>query len=337
MSLRARIAAIDYALPAKALSNAELAQAYPSWRLELVAKRTGVFSRHIAQPHETALDLSEVACRKLFKRTGLDPRKVEGLLVCTQTPDYIMPPNSCLLQDRLKISKNAAAFDFTLACSGFIYGLFLADSLIKSGAMANLLLVTADTYSRLIHPGDRATRALFGDGAAATFIEAGQEGLGDFLLGSDGSGGNCFIVRAGGARNPRTPQTGSVSKNRSGNLRSPEHIEMDGPQVLAFVKREIPGCVKGLLRKAGKAPGDIDLIIPHQASQLALDFLAKSLGFPAEKFFFNLKHIGNTVSASIPIALRDAELAGVLVRGQTVLLIGFGVGLSWGACLVNWS
>jgi len=336
MSLRAGIAAIDYALPAKTVSNAELASEYPAWEMGLVAKQTGVVSRHIAETAETALDLSEVACRKLFQRIGLDPNEVAGLVVCTQTPDYIMPPNACLLQDRLELSKRVAAFDFTLACSGFIYGLFLAKGLIESSALKNVLLVTADTYSRLIHPADRTTRSLFGDGAAATFIKAGPKGLGDFLLGTDGSWGQSFIVRAGGARYSRTVPATELSVDRNGSVRSPEHIEMDGSQVLAFIKREIPGCVRGLLEKAGKTPKDIDVIVPHQASHVTLDFLKKSLGLPAERFFTNMKYIGNTVSASIPIALRDAELGGVLVPGQTVLLIGFGVGLSWGACLVEW-
>jgi 3-oxoacyl-[acyl-carrier-protein] synthase-3 len=301
-----------------------------------VAQRTGVLRRHFAAPNETALDLSHQACRLLLEETGTNPDRVEALIVCTQTPDFIMPPNACLLQDRLGLAKNVAAFDLTLACSGYVYGLFLAKALIESGALETVILVTADTYSRLISADDRGPYALFGDGAAATLLVAGEVGLGEFVLGTDGSRGSAFAVPAGGARNPRSESTSRVSADRNGNLRSQEHIQMDGPAILAFVQREVPGAVDCLLKKAGATLSEVDLVLFHQASQVALDYLEEVLGIPPAKTFRNLERVGNTVSASLPVLLSDAQHAGRLKPGDLVLLVGFGVGLSWGACLLEW-
>lgn len=333
---RARIRGVDYSLPARVVTNEEIASAHPQWRMAQVAPRTGVLRRHIAGPAETALDLSHEACRLLLDRTETSPDRVEALIVCTQTPDFIMPPNACLLQDRLGLAKTVAAFDLTLACSGYVYGLFLAKALIESGTLATVLLVTADTYSKLISTDDRGPYALFGDGAAATLLVAGEVGLRDFVLGTDGSLGACFSVPAGGARHPRNEGTSRMSADRYGNLRSPEHIHMDGAGVLAFVQREVPAAVDRLLEKARTGLSDVDLVLFHQASQVALDYLEEVLGIPPAKTFRNLERVGNTVSASLPMLLSDAQRAGRLKEGDLVLLVGFGVGLSWGACLLEW-
>lgn len=332
----ARILGIDYVLPGRVVTNAEIARRHPGWHMPLVERQTGVLERHLAAPGETALDLSLSAARSVIARTGVDPAMIDVLLFCTETPDHPMPPNACLLQDRLGLSKRVAALDFTLACSGYVYGLYLARGLIASGAARTVLFVTADTYSTLISPEDRGTYTLFGDGAAATLLAAGERGLGEFLLGTDGGAASCFIVPAGGTRSPRTALTGAPATDRVGNLKSLEQIHMDGPAVLAFVVREVPANVRELLANAGRTLADIDLVIFHQASQVAMDNLQRELAIPDAKLFSNIALVGNTVSASLPIALRDAELAGRLKPGYRVLLVSFGVGLSWGSCLLEW-
>jgi 3-oxoacyl-[acyl-carrier-protein] synthase-3 len=332
----AYIATIEYALPARSVTNQELERLHPQWQMDQVALRTGVQSRHLCEPGETALDLAEAACRKLSERPGVNLAQVDSILFCTQSPDHIMPPNACLLQERLGLPHTVAALDFTLACSGFIYGLYIAKALVVSGMAKNILLVTSETYSKWIHSEDRAPLTLFGDGAAATLVSGGASAIGEFALATDGGSAACFIVPAGGARQPRSPETARLQRDRSGNVRTLENLYMDGVSVLDFVKKEIPSLVRRLLQQEQLVLDDIDLVVFHQASQLTLDFLFAALHVPAKKQFNNIAHIGNTVSASIPIALRDAELQGRLKPGMRVLLVGFGVGLSWGACIVNW-
>lgn len=337
VSAAARIAGIDYALPETTLTNEQLEAAHPEWGMSDVAKRTGVLSRHIAGANETALDLATRAAESLLSRGDADASAIDALIFCTETPDHVMPPNACLLQARLGLRTTTAALDFTLACSGYVYGLYLAKSLIVSGAARNVLLATGDTYSKLISPDDRATVTLFGDGAAATLItSASAPGIGDFELGTDGSRGSCFIVPAGGARQRRTAETAIPQVDRNGNRRSLEQIQMDGAGILGFVQREIPRAIRALLTKAEVAVADVDLVVFHQASITAVDYLTRALKLDKDRVFVNMAAVANTVSASIPIALRDAETAGRLQRGDKVLIAGFGVGLSWGACLIDW-
>jgi 3-oxoacyl-[acyl-carrier-protein] synthase III len=332
----AYIAGVDYALPARRVGNDELAHLHPEWKMTQVAMRSGVQSRHWSGPGETALDLAEVACRKLLDRKCAELGKVNALLFCTQSPDYVMPPNACLLQHRLGLPRTVAALDYTLACSGFVYGLYLAKALIGAGMAEHVLLVTAETYSKWINPDDRGPSTLFGDGAATTLISAGEASIGGFVLGTDGGGASGFMVPAGGARFPRSSETALLTRDPSGNIRSAENLYMNGQAVLDFVKKEIPALVYRLLEQEKLTLDELDLVIFHQASQVALDFLSNALRIPPIKQFNNMANVGNSVSASIPIALRDAELQGKLKPGMRVMLIGFGVGLSWGGCIVNW-
>lgn len=332
----AYIEAVEYSLPSRIVTNAELAHLHPEWQMDQVSLRTGVESRHWCTSDETALDLAEEACRNLFGRNGFDKMKIDAILFCTQSPDHIMPPNACLLQSRLGLHRTVAALDYTLACSGFIYGLFLARALIISGSAKHILLVTSETYSKWMHPDDRGPVTLFGDGAAVALISSGQDGIGQFRLGTNGADSGCFMVPAGGARMPRSAETSQLEIDSYGNSRSKENLYMNGSAVIDFVKREIPGLVRGLLSQSDLTMDDIDLVIFHQASQVTLDFLKKSLRIPDKKFFNNLLNKGNTVSASIPIALYDAEKLSMLQPGMRVLLAGFGVGLSWGGCIINW-
>lgn len=337
--MNAAIAGIDCALPERRVTNAELARRHPDWDLEKITQRAGVLERRVCGPDETALDLGQRASECLLERLAVAPGDVGALIMCTQSPDHIMPPNACLLQHRLQLPTSVPAFDFTLACSGYVYGLFLAKSLIVSGAVESVLLVTADSYSRYLHPDDRSTVTLFGDGGAATLIRAtadAEAGIGAFSLGTDGGSASIFAIEAGGARLPRSPETARTIVDPGGSVSSKEHIVMDGNGVLAFVRNRVPSLVRELLANAEQTWDDVDLVVFHQGSAMALDYVERWLRVPPEKTFRNIATVGNTVSASIPIALRDAERAGRLVPGMRVMLVGFGVGLSWGACLVTW-
>jgi len=330
----AEIAAIEYELPGRCVTNEELAALHPSWNMQQVEPRTGVQKRHWCSENETSLDLAEAACRKLAARADLS--RVSVLLFCTQTPDYAMPPNAGLLQHRLGLPRSIAALDYSLACSGFVYGLYLADALIRSKSAEHVLLITAETYSKIMNSDDRGPASLFGDGAAATLIRRGSRDIGPFVNGTDGGAAECFIIPAGGARVPRSDVTGQMISDSFGNIRSAEQIHMNGANVLDYFKREVPLAVNCLLRRAKITISEVDLVVPHQASAIALELIFKALKVLPEKRYSNLERTGNTVSASIPIALRDAEVEGVLESGMLILLIGFGVGLSWSACLLRW-
>lgn len=332
---RAHIAAIEVALPARVVTSDELAELHPEWKMHEVVARAGVQRRHWAAEDETSLDLAERACRKLVEQ-GLDLTSVQTLLFCTQSPDYPMPPNACLLQDRLGMPMQVAALDYNLACSGYVYGLQLAKALVDSHQADNVLLVTAETYSKLMSLEDRGPATLFGDAAAATLVSAGFDGLSHFALATDGRRHNRFWVEAGGTRCPSSEDTRALSEDKSGNRRSREHLFMHGAGVFDFVRKEIPSFTRKLMQDAGVTMDDIDLVVFHQASKLALDFLNKKLEVPEAKRYSNVDRVGNTVSASVPLALHDAVKDGVLKPGMRVLLIAFGVGMSWGGCLVQW-
>jgi 3-oxoacyl-[acyl-carrier-protein] synthase-3 len=337
--MKAIITGIDCALPERRVTNADLAREHPDWDMEKIEQRSGVLERRICSADETALDLGLRASEQLLERLAVSPRDVGALIVCTQSPDHIMPPNACLLQHRLKLPTSVPAFDFTHACSGYVYGLFVAKALIVSGAIDSILLITADSYSRYLHPQDRSTVTLFGDGGAATLIrgsEAGNAGIGEFSIGTDGGSAEIFAIQAGGARLPRSAETARTFVDPGGSMSSPEHITMDGTGVLAFVRKRVPPMVDELLEKANQTLEDVDLVVFHQGSAMTLDYVERWLSLPPEKTFRNIASVGNTVSASIPMALREAERAGRLVGGMRVLLVGFGVGLSWAACLVDW-
>jgi 3-oxoacyl-[acyl-carrier-protein] synthase III len=334
MKATSTILGIASALPARIVTNEELAQSHPTWDIHRVAAKTGVRERRWATSDETSLDLGERAAADLVGRFGHD--EIDALLFCTQTPDHPMPPNSSLLQDRLGLSPRSAALDFTLACSGYVYGLWIADSLVRSGAARRVLLVTAETYSKLIHPEDRGPMTLFGDGGAATLIGVGDGRIGLFELGTDGANADAFQVAAGGARLPRDADTSRIRADEQGGCRSLEHLHMQGTKVLDFVKREIPGCVRRLLQKEGLVLDDIAMVVSHQASRMSLEYLQRALKIPSEKMCDYMERIGNTVSASIPLALEQAVGEGRIRHGDRVLLVGFGVGLSWGATIVTW-
>jgi 3-oxoacyl-[acyl-carrier-protein] synthase-3 len=328
---------IACAFPAGSLSNEELRAAYPEWDFDRLEKRTGVIRRYVAAEGETALDFAVRACEQLEGRGRLCASAIDAVIFCTESPDYIMPPNACLLHGKLNLKPEVLAFDINLACSGYVYGLQLAASLLQSKVAHRVLLATADTYTRYIHPGDRATRCLFGDGGAVSIITPAADGHGirDIQCGTAGKHYEKFIIPAGGMRMPRTCETARETVDQSANVRTQEHIRMDGLGVLSFFNATVTCAVRGMLARNGLSVGDIDLFVFHQASQIALDSLRTALSIPPDKMVYDLAETGNLVSASIPVALRRALDSGRAKRGQLVLLCGFGVGLSWGTALID--
>lgn len=334
---RVKIKDIEYHLPEYTVTNEALQQENPSWDMSLVESRFGVVKRHIAGDDETALDLAFQACNKLFSKNKDAQNEIDGIIFCTQSPDYIMPPNSCILHKMLDLPEDVFAFDFNLACSGYIYGLGLAQGLICASLAKNVLLVTGDTYSKYIHKQDRSTRVLFGDGAAVSWITASDstEGIIDIQCSTSGKGYEKFIIPAGGCRVQRCEKTSIPTAGDSGNVRTLENIHMDGLGILSFVNSKVPEQIHRILEPNKLTVNDIDLFIFHQASKMALDSLSRLLKLKPDRVYRNLHEVGNTVSASIPIALKDVLEKGDLSRGHKVLLSGFGVGLSWGTALVE--
>lgn len=328
---------IEYYLPEQVVDNDVLKRENPMWDMDLLMKRVGVQKRHVASAGETALDLAVRACEKLLARHPHLINEVDGVIFCTQSEDYIMPPNSYILHKICGFQENVFAFDFNLACSGYIYGLFLAKALITSGSAKNILLINADTYSKYINAQDRSARALFGDGAAVTWFAelSGKSGIVDLMVATAGAQYDAFIIPAGGCRTPKSTQTNIPTIDKSGSTRTLENVHMDGSKILSFVNSKVPVQVRALLDRNAMRIGDIDVFIFHQASRVVLDYLKSTLQIPTNKFYENLLGVGNTVSASIPIALKDAMKEGKVVCGQKVLVSGFGVGLSWGTAIIE--
>jgi 3-oxoacyl-[acyl-carrier-protein] synthase-3 len=332
------IKAISSYLPSRVVTNEELAAEFSGWTAGKIAMKTGILSRHIAAEGELASDLAVHAVTRLFEENGIGRDSVDALLYCTQSPDYLLPPTACILQHRLELPRSVAAFDFNLGCSGFVYGLGLAKGLIASGQARRILLVTADTYSRYLHPRDRSVRTLFGDAAAAVCIDAeeGRDGMdGPFVYGTDGSGAENLMVPAGGLRCP-VVENPEVITDSSGNQRTAHHLFMNGPEIFTFTLRVVPETVAALLHRTGLGLEDIDLFVFHQANEYMLEHLRKRLDVPAEKFVVSMQDCGNTVSSTIPIALERAMKSGRLQRGMRVMLLGFGVGYSWAGTIICW-
>jgi 3-oxoacyl-[acyl-carrier-protein] synthase-3 len=337
--MQAALRAIEYCLPEAVVSTAQLAAEFPDWPAAKIAQQAGVTCRHIAAPQECASDLAVAAAEKLFASGLCRPSEVDYLLLCTQSPDYFLPTTACLLQDRLGLPTHTGALDFNLGSSGYVYGLGLAQGLIASGQARQVLLLTAETYSKFIHPRDRSCRAIFGDAAAATWLTAVEEPaarLGPFVYGTDGRGAPHLIVPTGGMRRPRTPESAALQTDASGNVRSQDNLFMDGAEIFNFTLRVVPATVGQLLARAGRSHDDIDLYVFHQANRYILEHLRKRLRIPAEKFPVTMDQCGNTGVSSIPIALKHAHQEGHLKPDALAMLVGFGPGYSWGATLLRW-
>ncbi|MDD2453165.1 MAG: ketoacyl-ACP synthase III [Synergistaceae bacterium] len=332
----AAITAISYYLPEKVVDNKSLVQEFGTWTEDKIYQKTGIRERHVVDG-ELVSDLAARAAEKLFEEHGVDRETIDFLLLCTESPDHYLPATACIVQDMVGLKKSIGALDYNLGCSGFVYGLALAKGLISAGIASKILLITADTLTRTIHPMDKSTRTIFGDAAAATLVERSETGrIGDFVLGTDGSGRDKLIIPAGAWAAPRSAETAVERTNRWGNTRTPENLYMNGPEVLNFTLTTVPDAVYQALETHSISLGDVDLFVFHQATKLMLNHLREVIGIPEEKFFMNMENKGNTVSATIPMALKDASDAGLIHPGSYVMVAGFGVGYSWGATIIRW-
>jgi 3-oxoacyl-[acyl-carrier-protein] synthase-3 len=324
------LTAIASSLPERVLSSADLAREYPDWSMEKIEEKTGIARRHIAADGECASDLACAAALKLFACGACSPAEVDYVLFCTQTPDYLLPTTACVMQQRLGLPTRAGALDFNLGCSGYVYGLSLANGLIAAGHARCVLLLTGDTYSKFIDPADRSVRTLFGDAGAASIVRA-REGarpkLGPFVFGTDGRGGANLIVHEGGARKMSFPGAANGAAPR---------LVMNGPEIFRFTLESVPAAVDALLAKAGLSRDEIDLFVFHQANAFMLDHLRRKMGIAESRFALALRDVGNTVSSSIPLALEASARSGQLRNNALVMVVGFGVGYSWAAGLVRW-
>lgn len=324
----ASIGPIAVHFPEKVETNDQLQAAYPAWDMPRIEEKTGIARRHIAAENELSSDLGVTAAKKLFAEHDIDPQSIDFLLFCTQTPDYPLPTTACLMQPRLGLRKEVGALDFNLGCSGFVYGLALADGLIRTGSVRRVLLITAETYSKYIDEGDRSLRTIFGDAAAATLIEAGDEPtLTAFQYGTDGTGADTLLVMDKGLR----PADDALRPRHRHRWKSA--LYMDGPSLISFAVAAIPQLVTNILAAGNWRREDVDLYILHQATLKMLQQLLEGLQIRPEQMPIVLENCGNTVSSTIPIVIDQLRRDGRLTFGMRNMLIGFGVGWSWAGCL----
>lgn len=293
-----------------------------------ITSRTGIKQRHIATREESTSSMGIAAARGAIEMAGLTPSDIDLVIVGTATPDFQFPATACLVQDALGIQ--GGAFDIEAGCTSFMYALSIASSYVASDVFRHVLVVGSETLSRILDWNDRATCVLFGDGAGAVVVSAGEHATlaPRFVLGSDGSGGPALCLPAGGSRMPAREET----------VRDRLHfVRMAGPEVFRFATRVVGEATAQVLDLAGMSVNDIDLFIPHQANLRIIQAAVRRLAIPQERVFINIERYGNTSSASIPIALWEAAHKGLLQTGDRVLMVGFGAGLTWGAGVMQWS
>jgi 3-oxoacyl-[acyl-carrier-protein] synthase-3 len=338
MTSKATISAITSYLPRETLTNEQVARELGEWNADKILDKTGIAVRHIAAVDECSSDMGVVAARHLFESGACQPEDIDFLLFCTQSPDYFLPTTACMVQDRLGLRTTCGAIDFNQGCSGYVYGLALAKGLIETGSARNVLLITADTYSKFINRRDRSVRTLFGDAGTATLINSvpsDRDIIGPFVFGTDGRGARELIVPAGGLRQPADSNTSVETQDEQGNWRSAINLYMNGSAIYNFTLKTVPLALEQLLQKSRSTLEEIDYFILHQANKFMLDRLRTRMKIAEEKFFIDMKNTGNTVSSTIPIALETARKSALIKRGNRVALIGFGVGLSWAATIVD--
>lgn len=323
---------IAYYLPNTILTNEDLVKEFPEWSVDKIASKIGIRQRHVANIDETAADMAVKAAECLFEKQGDLRERIDYVLFCTQSPDYCLPTSACLIQERLHLSTSCGALDFNLGCSGYIYGLSLAKGLVCGGIAKNVLLLTGETYSKHLYPKDKSNRTIFGDAASATVISfEGIAEIGDFSLGTDGSGAENLIVRTGECRQKAALDDLFFDENN--NPVSSDYLYMNGSEIFNFTIDVVPLLFGDVLMKNGITKDDLDLTILHQANRYILNFLRKKLKIREDMFYYCMENIGNTVSSTLPIALTEARKENLL-KGN-ILVAGFGVGYSWGGTVLK--
>lgn len=337
-STKARIAAISYFLPERELTNEILSGEFPEWSVEKIAHKTGIHTRHVSSREEFSSTLATNAVYSLFSKNSADLGDVDYIILCTQTPDFFLPTTACLVHRELGLAPSVGAIDVNQGCSGYVYSIGLAKGLIETGQARNVLVLTADTYTKLINPADRSVRTIFGDAASATLLSATEsetDFLDGFVYGTEGSGAQHLMTTAGNLRNAETLSVRGLASERS--LKPSDFdLYMNGPEIFNFTLRVVPELVQSVLSRARTLGDEVDFFVPHQANKFMLTHLREKLGIPEEKFPIEIADVGNTVSSTIPITLARLHERGQLVSDQRILIFGFGVGLSWAGALIQW-
>lgn len=312
--------------PEKTITNEQISEKFPEWNSQKILDKIGVQKRFISNENQFTSDLATQALNKLISEYNIEKNDIDFLIVCTQTPDYILPTTACLVQQKSQLPTHCAAIDINQGCSGYVYGLSLANGLIASGNFKNVVLITADTYSKYIHPTDKGNISIFGDGATATLISNnGYLKIGQFTLGSDGSGAENLIIKNSGTH---------LTKNQMFGENPDDYLYMNGSKIFNFVVKYIPPVILKNLEDNQKTLEDIDLFVFHQANTFMLEKVRQEIGIPSEKFVIEMLDYGNTVSSTIPIALKEHFSKFPEKPKKYIQLAGFGVGYSWGAvCL----
>jgi 3-oxoacyl-[acyl-carrier-protein] synthase-3 len=333
----AYIKAISYHLPGKVFSNEDFFKAFPdSVSQKDNYDRIGVKERRIVEADVTASDLAVEAAKALFSEHRIRPSEIDFLLFCALEFDHTFPASVSIIQEKLGLPTSCGALDYSLGCSGYVYGLGLARGLVESLGMKNVLLLTSSTLTKKIHVKDRSSRFVFGDAAAATLISSRESsGMSSFVFGTDGKMADKIIIRDGAARNPLSESSFIERENEHGNITADANLYMDGAAVFHFGLKTVPQMIGELLSKEKLNLSDIDLFIFHQANLFLIDTIRTKMKIPEEKVFNYMGKVGNTVAASIPITLHEAIKAGRARPGQKILVAGFGVGLSWAATIVE--
>lgn len=322
--MEAYIKHISYYLPSNKLSNDEITKEFPEWDSEKIIQKIGVKNRNIVSEDQFTSDIATEVVNALCDEYNINKSEIDYLIVCTQSPDYFLPTTACIVQDKAGLSTSCAAIDINQGCSGFVYGLSLAKGLIVSRIAKNVVLVTAEMYSKYIHKKDKGNRSIFGDAASATLIsDRGMYRIGEFMLGSDGSGSENLIVKNGAVKNDKIFEIDEPNDN---------NLYMNGPEIFNFTAKAVPDLITKTLDKNNESIDSIDQFIFHQANTFMLDYLRKKIKIPSEKFIIDMENYGNTVSSTIPIVLKN-KIAQSLNENK-ILLAGFGVGYSWGALVI---
>jgi 3-oxoacyl-[acyl-carrier-protein] synthase-3 len=329
------ITAMAAAVPAKIIYNLEYTNHFPPEEAKQVVDKIGVYQRRFADPGVCSSDLCYAAAERMIADINLERSEIDLLVFVSQTPDYRMPATSVLLQNRLGLPHSTVAFDLTLGCSGFIYGLAVVYSMMEHSGLRKALLLDGETRSRIYSPKDRQAAFLFGDGGASALIERSTVyGKSFFSLNSDGSKENLIKMKAGGYRFPTSTETMKEHVvDENGNIRSDEHGYMIGSEVFTFVIKEVPADIKKILEFSGNNISDIDYFIFHQANLFINSHLAKKLKLDSKKVPTTIEKYGNTSSVSIPLTM-VSELNGKL-DNERVLMSGFGVGMTWASCIID--
>tara|TARA_Y100001958_G_C21248633_1_gene581693 strand:- start:4888 stop:5901 length:1014 start_codon:yes stop_codon:yes gene_type:complete len=329
-----KVTGIEYEFASKSIDNNFFKTQFPEYNFERFEKKVGIKNRFICDENENIITLALKSCRKLFKNSSIDKTNIEFLILCTQSPEYYIPSNSCILQDKLGLKNCVGSFDFNLGCSGYVYGLSIAKGLIESGQVKNVLLVTSETYSKYINKKDLINQLIFSDASTATLIEkSNSKDINNFIFGTDGSGFDKLIVKNNFFNKEINPEYQCYAKI---NYYNDNNLYMDGPSIFNFTTQNIPKLLEDILKKNNLKKEDVDYYIPHQANKFLLNSIRKLANIDEHRFIIDLENYGNTVSGTIPISLKNVSLKSKKSKkSKKIVLCGFGVGLSWSACSIK--